>query len=135
MVGTKGKFSQTYGRFEVRAKWPTADTSGIHGGFWMYPVENVYGRWPESGEIDVAEWWSSRPRLSLPSLHFDGRDKEVDSGWRLQGQDTHPVPPLHRGLAEADHALLDRRQGVLRAPLEAGGTRRRSRSRSTTRSA
>ena len=30
---------QTYGRFEVRAKFPTADTSGIHGGFWMYPVE------------------------------------------------------------------------------------------------
>jgi beta-glucanase (GH16 family) len=84
MVGTKGKFSQTYGRFEVRAKWPSADTSGIHGGFWMYPVDDVYGRWPESGELDVAEWWSSRPRLSLPSLHYDGRDKEVDSGWRCK---------------------------------------------------
>lgn len=86
MVGTKGKFSQTYGRFEVRAKWPTARTSGIHGGFWMNPVEKTYGRWPESGEIDIAEWWSSRPRLALPSLHYDGRHKDVDSGWRCRIQ-------------------------------------------------
>jgi beta-glucanase (GH16 family) len=81
MVGTKGHFSQTYGRFEVRAKFPTADTSGIHGGFWMYPVELTYGRWPESGEIDVAEWWSSKPTQVIPSLHYDGRVREVDSGF------------------------------------------------------
>ena len=81
MVGTRGRFSQTYGRFEVRAKYPSAKTIGLHGGFWMYPVEHTYGSWPSSGEIDVAEWWSYKPNLVLPSLHFDGRDPDVDSGW------------------------------------------------------
>lgn len=81
MVGTRGNFAQTYGRFEVRAKFPAAVTGGIHGGFWMYPFEETYGAWPASGEIDVAEWWSYEPGLVLPSLHFDGRDPDVDSGW------------------------------------------------------
>lgn len=81
MVGTRTKFSQTYGRWEVRAKFPTAQrVSGLHGGYWMYPFEQTYGPWPESGEIDVAEWWSKFPRRIIPSLHFDGRDRRVDSG-------------------------------------------------------
>ncbi|WP_183099373.1 glycoside hydrolase family 16 protein [Nocardioides pelophilus] len=81
MIGTRGKFSQTYGRFEIRAKYPTARSAGVHGGFWMYPKAHTYGPWPASGELDVAEWWSHRPNLVLPSLHYEGRDPEVDSGW------------------------------------------------------
>jgi beta-glucanase (GH16 family) len=81
LIGTNDKFSQTYGRFEVRAKFPDTDRAGLHGGFWMFPAELTYGRWPSSGEIDVAEWWSYEPTLVLPSLHFDGRDPDVDSGW------------------------------------------------------
>ncbi len=87
MVGTRGKFSQTYGRFEVRAMYPTAQVSGIHGGFWMYPREHTYGTWPTSGEIDVAEWWSSDPTLVLPSLHYKGRDPGTDSGWSCRVAD------------------------------------------------
>jgi hypothetical protein len=34
----------------------------------------TYGRWPNSGEIDVAEWWSSRHEYVHPSLHYAGRD-------------------------------------------------------------
>ncbi|KAA1428895.1 glycoside hydrolase family 16 protein [Nocardioides antri] len=81
MVGTRGHFSQTFGRFEVRARYPGARTSGLHGGFWMYPLSHKYGAWPASGEIDVAEWWSSDPTLVLPSLHYTGRDHNHDSGW------------------------------------------------------
>jgi len=81
MIGTKGKFSQAYGRFEVRAQLPDATTSGLHGGFWMLPVANKYGAWPLSGEIDVAEWWSADPTLVMPSLHYRGRDYSADSGW------------------------------------------------------
>lgn len=87
MVGTKDKFSQTYGRFEVRARFPDTDRAGLHGGFWMMPVDPAYGEWPSSGEIDVAEWWSYRPTLMLPSLHFDGRDPDVDSGWDCEVAD------------------------------------------------
>lgn len=81
MVGTRGRFSQTFGRFEVRAKYPPALTAGVHGGFWMNPVKQTYGAWPASGEIDVAEWWSNDPTLVLPSLHYNGRDSRYDSGW------------------------------------------------------
>jgi beta-glucanase (GH16 family) len=81
LVGTRTKFSQAYGRFEVRAKLPNVTKPGVHGGFWMYPLDNAYGPWPASGEIDVAEWWSVDPTLVMPSLHFNGRDFHVDSGW------------------------------------------------------
>ena len=87
MVGTRGKFSQTYGRFEVRAKFPTASTAGVHGAFWMYPLNQTYGPWPRSGEIDVAEWWSNEPTLVMPSLHYDGRHYAVDSGWSCRVAD------------------------------------------------
>jgi len=81
MVGTRGKFSQTYGRFEVRAKYPTASSAGVHGGFWMNPVSQTYGQWPASGEIDIAEWWSNDATLVLPTLHYNGDDSAADSGW------------------------------------------------------
>jgi beta-glucanase (GH16 family) len=81
MIGTRTKFSQAYGRFEVRAKYPDVAVSGVHGGFWMYPLNNTYGAWPASGEIDVAEWFSNDPTLVLPSLHYNGRDASLDSGW------------------------------------------------------
>lgn len=80
MVTTWGRFSQTYGRFEVRAKFPTATTSGVHGGYWMYPQKHTYGGWPNSGEIDVAEWWSVAPDRMFPSLHYAGRTV-YDTGW------------------------------------------------------
>jgi beta-glucanase (GH16 family) len=81
LVSTRDHFSQTYGRFEIRAKYPTARTSGVHGAFWMYPRQHTYGPWPASGEIDVAEWWSNDPYLLLPTLHYNGRNFHADSGW------------------------------------------------------
>ena len=80
-ISTWGKFSQTYGRFEARAKYPTTTTQGAHAAFWLYPQKDNYGSWPASGEIDVAEWWSVRPDLTMPSLHYSGRDLWADSGW------------------------------------------------------
>ena len=87
MIGTRGRFSQAFGRFEVRAKLPSARTAGVHGGFWMFPRDLVYGPWPASGEMDVAEWWSSDPTLVLPSLHYNGRDPDADSGWGCRVDD------------------------------------------------
>lgn len=81
MVGTRGRFSQAYGRFEIRAKYPTTTGPGVHGGFWTYPLNLTYGAWPASGELDIAEWWSSDRTLLLPSLHYNGRDYLADSGW------------------------------------------------------
>ncbi|WP_182481368.1 IPT/TIG domain-containing protein [Nocardioides immobilis] len=83
MVGTRGKFSQTYGRFEVRAKYPAVTVAGLHGGFWTMPRTNTYGVWPASGELDIAEWWSNAPTQVLPTLHYTG-DSLADSGWNCR---------------------------------------------------
>ena len=75
---TRGRFSQTYGRFEFRAKMPRVDASGAHSALWLYPDRQTYGAWPRSGEIDVAEWYSALPDRIYPSLHYvDGADDVV----------------------------------------------------------
>lgn len=66
------RFSQTYGRFEFRAKMPETTIQGIHSALWLYPQKNTYGAWPASGEIDVAEWFSGAPGNVYPSAHYTG---------------------------------------------------------------
>ena len=50
---TKGKKSIRYGQVEVVAKMPKGDW--LWPAIWMMPEESVYGDWPRSGEIDIAE--------------------------------------------------------------------------------
>jgi len=52
-VESKGKFSFTYGKVEIRAKKECAQ--GAWPALWMMPEEGVYGGWPHSGEIDIME--------------------------------------------------------------------------------
>jgi beta-glucanase (GH16 family) len=52
-VSTRGKFSFTYGRIEVRARAPLGQ--GVWPAIWLLPAEDHYGIWPGSGEIDVME--------------------------------------------------------------------------------
>ncbi|MDZ5620778.1 glycoside hydrolase family 16 protein [Nocardioides bizhenqiangii] len=79
-IGTRGRFTQTYGKFEIRARYPRT-TAGVGIGYWLYPAKLTYGAWPASGEIDIAEWWSNVPNTTLPSLHYPGSNPSVDSGW------------------------------------------------------
>ncbi|MDP4146332.1 MAG: glycoside hydrolase family 16 protein [Bacillota bacterium] len=46
-------FSTTYGKIEARIKLPAG--TGLWPAFWMLPVEDAYGQWPLSGEIDIME--------------------------------------------------------------------------------
>jgi beta-glucanase (GH16 family) len=72
MVMTYGKFSQTYGRFEVRAKLPAAKVKGLQESFWLWP-DNPYKygvAWPSSGEIDWAEIYSQYPDRAIPYVHY-----------------------------------------------------------------
>lgn len=48
-IGAKIKF----GRIEVEAKLPAGDW--LWPAIWMLPVDNLYGMWPRSGEIDIME--------------------------------------------------------------------------------
>ncbi|TCJ21839.1 glycoside hydrolase family 16 protein [Nocardioides jejuensis] len=79
-LSTWGNFAQTYGRWEVRMRYPTQDVRGLWGGFWANPRDRDYGRWPASGEIDVAEWMSGMPDQVVPTLHYTGSTTE-DTGW------------------------------------------------------
>lgn len=69
MVSTYTKFTQTYGRFEMKAKFSTSRQPGIQSAFWMYP-EVTDAVWPINGEIDIAEWYSKYPDLVIPFLHY-----------------------------------------------------------------
>lgn len=52
-IQTSGKFSFTYGKVEVRAKF--SQGQGSWPAIWMMPVTSTYGGWPNSGEIDIME--------------------------------------------------------------------------------
>lgn len=50
---TKGKGDWKYGRVDVSAKLPKG--RGTWPAIWMMPTENIYGGWPDCGEIDIME--------------------------------------------------------------------------------
>jgi beta-glucanase (GH16 family) len=80
-VLSHGKFAQTYGRFEFRARFPSTTMAGVDSALWMYPQNPAYGAWPRSGEIDVAEWFGSRyADHVLPSVHYSGENKTLSTG-------------------------------------------------------
>ena len=70
MVTTSHRFAQRYGRVEIRAAFPAAKGPGMHGALWLYPQQETYGRWPASGEIDVAEHRTVEPDHAVPTLHY-----------------------------------------------------------------
>ena len=80
-IGSYGRFTQTYGRFEFRARMPSATTQGIHSALWLYPQKHTYGQWPHSGEIDVAEWFSGHASHVYPSVHYKGENVLESTGY------------------------------------------------------
>ena len=73
MVSTYHKFNQAYGLFEVRAKFPDVQVPGLQTTLWLWPVNSKeYGpTWPDSGEIDFAEWFSKYGTTDIPVVHYD----------------------------------------------------------------
>lgn len=81
-ITTRDRFTQTYGRFAFRAKMPdTAGIPGPHSALWLYPQDHTYGKWPHSGEIDVAEWFSAAPENVYPSVHYEGETWPESTGF------------------------------------------------------
>ena len=56
---TRDKLHWTYGRFEVRAKIDVR--AGMWPAIWMLG----YGKWPESGEIDIMEYYGNKILANL----------------------------------------------------------------------
>jgi len=69
LVRTKGKFSQAYGRFEIRAKMPKG--KGLWTGLWMLSEKYPYGYNGKSGEIDIVETIGDRPNEANTTMHWD----------------------------------------------------------------
>ena len=67
--GNSLKFAQTYGRFEARIRI-TGEAQGMWPAFWMMPVTNTYGGWPNSGEIDIMEQKGRFPTEASSTIHM-----------------------------------------------------------------
>ena len=63
-IVTKNKGDWSYGRFEIKAKLPKG--RGTWPAIWMLPTDEVFGGWPNSGEIDIME----HVGFDLDNVHF-----------------------------------------------------------------
>lgn len=81
MVSTYSKFTQARGRFEFRVKFPATKRVGIQSSIWMWPETLEMAKWPYSGEIDIAEWYSKYPDRVIPYVHdwYDYEDPNATS--------------------------------------------------------
>jgi beta-glucanase (GH16 family) len=61
-------FAKQYGRFEIRARVPHG--KGMWPALWMLPLEDAYGTWAASGEIDIMEIVGEKPGQYLGTIHF-----------------------------------------------------------------
>lgn len=67
-------FSMKYGMIKVRMKLDKG-AHGIFPAFWMLPTYSVYGKWPNSGEIDLFEyqtmWYGKLTNVTaFSNIHF-----------------------------------------------------------------
>ncbi|EXJ53793.1 hypothetical protein A1O7_09129 [Cladophialophora yegresii CBS 114405] len=89
-INTKKGASIQFGRIEVVAKLPAGDW--LWPAIWMLPVNDTYGPWPSSGEIDLAEsrgnnWTYGMGGNNIVSstLHW-GPDGANDAWWRTNNK-------------------------------------------------
>lgn len=85
-INTKKGATIKYGRVEVTAKLPAGDW--LWPAIWMLPVNNTYGKWPLSGEIDIVEsrgnnytYKQGGNNIVSSALHW-GPDSANDAWWR-----------------------------------------------------
>jgi beta-glucanase (GH16 family) len=67
---TRGKFEQTYGRFEARIRVP--EGSGLWPAFWLLGADCEQVAWPLCGEIDIMEYRQQEPTSVSGSVHGPG---------------------------------------------------------------
>lgn len=76
-INTKNKGDWLYGRFEMRAKLPDAES--IWPAFWMMPTDSYYGSWPASGEIDIMEYFGFIPDTVHFSIHTKKYNHKINT--------------------------------------------------------
>lgn len=89
-LNTKDKKTIKYGKVEVVARMPQGDW--IWPAIWMMPQQSVYGDWPRSGEMDIAESKGNHGdrypdgRDSVSSTLHWGPVMAEDAFWRTSGK-------------------------------------------------
>lgn len=88
-INTKGNKAIKYGKIEVVAKMPKGEW--IWPSIRMMPVDNAYGAWPASGEIDIAMFRGNALDqvkdaidTMTSTLHW-GPDEDEDAAFRTIG--------------------------------------------------
>lgn len=61
-IETRGKFSFTFGKVEIRAKI-TRHPNGAFPALWLMPLTSIYKGWPFGGEIDMMEHVKQEPNI------------------------------------------------------------------------
>ena len=74
---SKGKGDWTYGRIEVSAKLPSG--RGTWPAIWMLPTDWEYGKWPDSGEIDIMEHVGFDPDVVHASVHTKSYNHSINT--------------------------------------------------------
>ncbi len=99
---TRGKFEQTYGRFEARIRVPYGQ--GMWPAFWMLGVPDSPSEiWPSIGEIDIMEMRGQQPTTLIGSVHGPGysageaiskeyefQNDRMDTGFHVYGIEWGP---------------------------------------------
>jgi beta-glucanase (GH16 family) len=85
-INTRAGARIKYGRVEVTARLPAGDW--MWPAIWMLPVNETYGAWPLSGEIDICEsrgnnhtYAQGGNNIVSSALHW-GPDPANDAWWR-----------------------------------------------------
>jgi beta-glucanase (GH16 family) len=104
-INTKKGATIKYGRVEVTAKLPAGDW--LWPAIWMLPVNNTYGPWPLSGEIDIMESRGNNHtyppggnNIASSTLHW-GPDPADDAWWRTSDNRA----ALHTTYAAQEHTF------------------------------
>lgn len=104
-INTKKGATIKYGRVEVTAKLPAGDW--LWPAIWMMPVNNTYGPWPLSGEIDIAEsrgnnytYNQGGNNIVSSALHW-GPNAANDAWWRTNVKRA----ALHTTYAAQEHTF------------------------------
>ncbi|KAK0110004.1 hypothetical protein ONS95_002667 [Cadophora gregata] len=104
-VNTKKGATIKYGRVEVTAKMPEGDW--LWPAIWMLPVNETYGPWPLSGEIDIVEsrgnnhtYAQGGNNIVSSALHW-GPDPANDAWWRTNVKRS----ALHTTYAKTEHTF------------------------------
>ncbi len=82
---TKNLGDWTEGRFEIRAKIPAG--VGTWPAIWMLPTDDIYGGWPNSGEIDIMEAIGSEPTTHYSTVWCTNSENSDGDGSTIKLSD------------------------------------------------